>query len=178
MENEIFSYSRSGAFQHIKIFKKIPTAKETERRKKRFTQMIHDYLSDLRKDLSSEDYLEKISGFRDFLNRCGTECDVIEKDISFGVAQKLLNLYLKYEWCLGKIDEPPHCPVDSVILQELGMNELKWSQMDRGQYEDVIEVIKKKANSVSIAVWELAIWKKDTREDVDKSVAHHPMDNI
>src|SRR5262245_42509512 len=29
----------------------------------------------------------------------------------YGVAQKLLNLALKYYWCLGYIPTPPHCPV-------------------------------------------------------------------
>ncbi|MDE8740904.1 hypothetical protein PZA20_03625 [Pectobacterium polaris] len=37
----------------------------------------------------------------------------------FGVAQKLLNLLLKYLWCLGHIPEPPHCPVDRLILEKV-----------------------------------------------------------
>ena len=39
--------------------------------------------------------------------------------INFGIAQKMLNLYLKYQWCLGNIDEPPHFPVDRIIQQKL-----------------------------------------------------------
>jgi hypothetical protein len=39
--------------------------------------------------------------------------------INFGIAQKMLNLYLKYQWCLGKIKEPPHFPVDRIIQQKL-----------------------------------------------------------
>ena len=33
-----------------------------------------------------------------------------------GVAQKALNLYLKYGWARGIILEPPHCPIDSTVL--------------------------------------------------------------
>lgn len=39
--------------------------------------------------------------------------------INFGIAQKMLNLYLKYQWCLGNIAEPPHFPVDRIIQQKL-----------------------------------------------------------
>ena len=31
----------------------------------------------------------------------------------------MLNLYLKYQWCLGNIKEPPHFPVDRIIQQKL-----------------------------------------------------------
>ncbi|MDB4028015.1 hypothetical protein N9459_02395 [Flavobacteriaceae bacterium] len=39
--------------------------------------------------------------------------------INFGIAQKMLNLYLKYQWCLCNINEPPHFPVDRIIQQKL-----------------------------------------------------------
>ena len=39
--------------------------------------------------------------------------------INFGISQKMLNLYLKYQWCLGNIAEPPHFPVDRIIQQKL-----------------------------------------------------------
>ncbi|MFT6838780.1 MAG: hypothetical protein ACJAZR_002319 [Sediminicola sp.] len=41
--------------------------------------------------------------------------------INFGIAQKMLNLYLKYQWCLGNIQEPPHFPVDRIIQQNLNI---------------------------------------------------------
>ncbi len=36
----------------------------------------------------------------------------------YGIAQKLLNLALKYYWCLGEIAEPPHCPVDRIVIDK------------------------------------------------------------
>lgn len=39
---------------------------------------------------------------------------------SFGVAQKLFNLALKFYWSLGLIAEPPHCPID-LLVQEKGL---------------------------------------------------------
>lgn len=39
--------------------------------------------------------------------------------INFVVAQKMLNLYLKNQWCLGNIGEPTHFPVDRHIQEKL-----------------------------------------------------------
>ncbi|SDJ63273.1 hypothetical protein SAMN05216338_105731 [Bradyrhizobium sp. Rc2d] len=33
------------------------------------------------------------------------------------VAQKVLNLLLKYYWCLARIPEPPYCPIDRIIIE-------------------------------------------------------------
>ena len=70
--------------------------------------------------------------------------------INFGIAQKMLNLYLKYQWCLGNIEEPPHFPVDRIIQQKLneqaklhGISKLEvlpWTQFkDKTHYSRVIQ---------------------------------------
>jgi len=70
--------------------------------------------------------------------------------INFGIAQKMLNLYLKYQWCLGNIEEPPHFPVDRIIQQKLneqaklqGISKLAllpWTQLkDETHYSRVIQ---------------------------------------
>tara|TARA_R110000765_G_scaffold94079_3_gene177438 strand:- start:3397 stop:3945 length:549 start_codon:yes stop_codon:yes gene_type:complete len=48
--------------------------------------------------------------------------------INFGIAQKMLNLYLKYQWCLGNIAEPPHFPVDRIIQQKLNKSARQYKQ--------------------------------------------------
>ena len=69
--------------------------------------------------------------------------------INFGIAQKMLNLFLKYQWCLGNIKEPPHFPVDRIIQQKLneqaklkGLSKLEllpWTQFkDETHYSKVI----------------------------------------
>lgn len=78
----------------------------------------------------------------------------------YGVAQKLLNLAVKYMWCLGHIKEPPHCPVDRIIIDKTKFkNEVLWTKITkRKPYEDVIEEIKilARANSLTPAQWELS----------------------
>ena len=77
----------------------------------------------------------------------------------YGVAQKLVNLYLKYLWCMGHIKEPPHCPVDRIILAKTELRDkLNWTQIiNREQYMSAINALKKVANShqQSLATWEL-----------------------
>jgi len=76
-----------------------------------------------------------------------------------GVAQKLLNLLLKYLWSLGWIKEPPHCPVDRIILGKTALrDQLNWTQMVRQEdYVRAMEAIRRKADAegLSIAHWEL-----------------------
>ena len=62
----------------------------------------------------------------------------------------MLNLYLKYQLCLGNIDEPPHFPVDRIIQQKLNeqaklkglpkLQLLPWTQFkDETHYSKVIK---------------------------------------
>lgn len=39
-----------------------------------------------------------------------------------GIAQKCLNLYLKYLWCVGEILTPPHCPFDATMIARLTLS--------------------------------------------------------
>jgi hypothetical protein len=77
----------------------------------------------------------------------------------YGVAQKVLNLALKYYWCLGQIKEPPHCPVDKIVIDKTSFRgKVNWTQiLTEKEYLDIISAIRalaEKENS-SIAQWEL-----------------------
>lgn len=74
----------------------------------------------------------------------------------YGVAQKLLNLALKYHWCLSQISEPPHCPIDRIIIEKTHLRgQVNWTEIaDEEQYRAVIEAVRRKAQPESIARWE------------------------
>lgn len=82
----------------------------------------------------------------------------------YGVAQKLLNLSLKYYWCLGHVNEPPHCPIDRIIISKTKHNgKINWTQITkRSQYEDVIKEVKDLAGrkGLSIPQWELTYYSR------------------
>ena len=77
----------------------------------------------------------------------------------YGVAQKLLNLVLKYHWCLSLIKEPPHCPVDRLVIDKTKFKgKINWTHItQRSEYQKVIEEIKciAQKGNLSIPFWEL-----------------------
>ena len=83
--------------------------------------------------------------------------------MKFGVVQKLFNLYLKLQWCLGNCAEPPHCPFDSIIIKKLSMKSPpRWTKFnDRKIYMDLVERALEVSGNKSIAKWELETYQKD-----------------
>ena len=81
-----------------------------------------------------------------------------------GVAQKLLNLQLKYLWCLGVIPEPPHCPIDRVIISKTPLRDVvAWTNITCiDTYRDVIRAVRVLADraGLSIANWELQTYDR------------------
>jgi hypothetical protein len=85
--------------------------------------------------------------------------------LTFGRAQKLINLYLKYMWVCGFIKEPPHCPIDSIIIKELKKLSRKvpstsFTNMNKTDYIGVISEIKGIKGKQSIAEWELQVFNR------------------
>jgi hypothetical protein len=77
-----------------------------------------------------------------------------------GSAQKALNLYLKYRWCLGLIECPPHCPIDAKVLSKLpGCASITWTTLDSmSEYQKIISEARLVAGNDSLPVWELKLW--------------------
>ena len=80
----------------------------------------------------------------------------------FGVAQKLLNLLLKYLWCLGHVAEPPHCPVDRLVLAKTTLRgRLNWTEITTAEkYNQAIDAIRVVAAKRSLAQWELEFYRR------------------
>lgn len=87
---------------------------------------------------------------------------LFKNKLRIGVSQKIINLFFKYLWCLGLIEEPPHCPFDSVIKKHLNDNSLvDWTALDNiDDYKKYVAITRMKANDrgISIAQWELDCW--------------------
>jgi hypothetical protein len=87
----------------------------------------------------------------------------------YGIAQKLLNLYLKYLWCVGYIAEPPHCPIDRIIIGKTSFRDrLNWTEMKEAEYREVIGEITSLARSKGStpAQWELENYHRRKRSTV------------
>ena len=107
---------------------------------------------------SEADHVANIQSLVNFGTKAGG--DLLGSDgYKFGVAQKLLNLLLKYLWCLGHLTEPPHCPVDRIVLAKTTLRDkLNWTEIkDVAKYNEAIEAIRVVANAdkLSLPQWEL-----------------------
>jgi hypothetical protein len=90
--------------------------------------------------------------------------DLLFNGYPFGVAQKLLNVYLKYQWCSGWIAEPPHCPIDRTILKKLQLeNCFIWTTMKEKDYRVAMIELKRVAlkDGLSPAQWELREFRRN-----------------
>ena len=82
-----------------------------------------------------------------------------------GIAQKFLNLALKYLWCIGEISAPFHCPIDSIIIKKIeranpAVKFPKWTDFDCiDDYKRCISALREIAGSDKIAEWELKNWR-------------------
>ena len=123
-------------------------------------EKLLQYSEKYKKSTTSDEHLNNIKKFADEITKKHKE---ILQDGCFriGRAQKLLNLYLKFQWVLGWIPEPPHCPFDyKIITKELDSN-ISWTKMDKiADYKLLVEKAESKAKKqhLSIAEWELQAW--------------------
>jgi hypothetical protein len=82
-----------------------------------------------------------------------------------GVAQKLVNVHLKYLWTAGFCPEPLHCPIDGIIRDIAGIG-YTWTQSDSiEEYKAAIADLKAIAGTKgqTLAQWELDTFRR--RED-------------
>ena len=95
----------------------------------------------------------------------------IKVTFSYGQAQKLVNMLVKYMYiyhdlyefeCPADVTfnvELYHVPIDSIILKEIGKSNICWSKInDYKKYENIQEKINKKVEEENSFIWELNIW--------------------
>ena len=155
----VLSNTQGSSFQRACVYKKGVSKEE----KQGFVDAFHGKLKLLNKiynkKVSEEDHIKNIEEFKKELSEDFPKV-LTKKRMCFGTAQKAVNLYLKFLWCLGDIEEPPHCPIDGIVLTEIGSN-VKWTKLDNvEEYRKIIDSIRDKAKKQgqSIAEWELNLW--------------------
>jgi len=85
-----------------------------------------------------------------------------------GVAQKLVNVHLKYLWTAGFCPEPPHCPIDGIIRDAAGIDYL-WTRSDCiEEYKKAIADLKTISGEkgLSLAQWELETFMRRDEEEL------------
>lgn len=138
--SEFWILSWGASVQRAKLLEK----GVSEARRKRFRHQIIAFaarklLPHCSAQVSDSKHCRRIAALSEYGTSIG-EGVLGSSGYKIGVAQKLLNLQLKYMWCLGLSAVPPHCPVDRVMIQKTRLqNKVAWTQIETvSQYLDVI----------------------------------------
>ncbi len=157
--SELWILSWNASVQRANLYK--ASTKEKDRisfREKIITYISHEILPEYDSTVSEKEHEKKIQEISQQGTKYGSD---ILRPIGYkiGVAQKLLNLQLKYMWCLGVISEPPHCPVDRIMINKTELKDMvNWTEIvDIKTYRQVISAMKKAATptGLKLAQWEL-----------------------
>lgn len=166
LKTEIWMLTFGGSFQRNKVY----AEKVSEKQREVFRKELRSYfekeiLPAYNKAVEHYEHcamIEKIvtdsSKYKSVLS--------IEK-LSVGTAQKLLNLVLKYYWCLGWVPEPSHFPVDSRIQTCLPVkNRMSWTKITSlDEYQTIIHCAKEQLKEgETLARWELANFRGNTNK--------------
>lgn len=162
IDDEIWILTFGGGFQRANIYKKgVSGVKKNELRNyiKQYVRKLVESLYMSKKCPDDKRHAENISKFCRNISRNFKEI-LNQGKFKIGIGQKILNLYLKYLWCLGLIPEPPHCPFDRIVISKLGMN-VSWTKLDNiDQYNELVNIARIKAKRKSLAEWEFEIFSR------------------
>lgn len=158
------------AFQRAGIYTKTASSETKDALKADLEERLCDMEKQYRDKITSQEHFQNIQRLAEFMSSRHARI-LREECFRVGVAQKALNIYLKLIWCYGWIPEPPHCPLDSIVLAEIGDTKTKWTKMHGiGAYRIAIEAVedhvRQHAPGKSLSRWELEIWTNRTRRRI------------
>ena len=177
LESETLMLTVNGALGRNPTYR----ANVDEDRKKKFQDSLRSHLKARLEEyrvgqMGDDRHVANIKALSSGLSECHREI-LIDGRFRIGAAQKALNLYLKYAWARGIIPEPPHCPIDAIVLGKIKkcpksarcrICPTPWTKIDTTQeYRHFIEKAKAVAErqGQSLAKWELGIWEDTTHRN-------------
>jgi hypothetical protein len=162
LRNEFLTMSVLGALGRSRTYSESASDEEKSRLRDALRKSLEELARDYISTVNEEKHFSNITSLSDNLTSNFHRC-LRNKRFRIGIAQKGLNLYLKYLWCASLIPEPPHCPIDSRVISRItGYNKLNWTSIDSiDDYLRLIKAAKQKAksNKKSLPEWELEIWE-------------------
>ncbi|MDP4290577.1 MAG: hypothetical protein Q8908_05810 [Bacteroidota bacterium] len=168
--NELWFLTINAAFQRANVYAN-GFSDEDEGAKRKFKSELKNYIDkniipNYNSPVAEDAHIKHIYEISEFSKLHGNILE--ERKLNFGICQKLLNLYLKYLWCFGKIKStPPHFPIDRKIQEKLGIkNPVSWTKdLDEEEYINIINLSKEKLseyNKPNIAELELYLYSNET----------------
>lgn len=161
--NEIWTLTFGAAFQRASVYKGVVSDEKKENLKIAIREYVESTLEPQYQgnQVSDKRHIENIYSLCDFSKRHAFILN--SGKINFGISQKLLNLHLKYLWCLNRTSEPPHFPVDRRIQETLKLNPIiAWTGFeDEIEYMKIINHVRQDLGKFkSVAEYELNHFKR------------------
>jgi len=159
--DELFTLTLAGTVQRSGLYKEGTTEKDRKPFQDSLRKLLEEMAGEYEHGVAEEKHVENIQRLADELS-AKHEDVLAEGGMRIGHAQKALNLYLKYLWCLGEIPVPPHCPLDAIVLGQVkGCETEHWTRMRTiEEYAEVIGKVRRAAGGQSLAQWELENYGK------------------
>ncbi len=163
LKDEAWRLSIQGAFQRAYIYGE----NVSEGDRKKFRKYLNEKMQEVADHYKKGTLCDHEDGYVGILREFQKEvmqnsmCKAVlrNESITFGVVQKLVNLYLKYLWCFDQVkNPPPHCPFDRTVIEKgLGLKEPLWTKLNTlKEYQLLVNAAKDKSKGFgSIAEWEL-----------------------
>ena len=159
LRNEFLTMSILGALGRSNTYSKSALAKDKECFRTVLREMLDRISWRYESAVTEEEHLAIIKGLSDDMTSRFSHC-LNNGRFRIGIAQKAMNLYLKYLWCAGFLETPPHCPFDSIVIAQLSeCRDLNWTSIDSIEdYKRLVLATKKASGSMSLDEWEYNIW--------------------
>lgn len=162
--SELWILSWNASVQRAAIYASDAEEKERIKFRENIISLISDkILPEYKSPVAENKHEENIQILANQGSKVGKDI-LLPVGYKIGIAQKLLNLQLKYLWCLGLVSEPPHCPVDRVMIDKTTLKDtINWTQIeDIKTYRKVIEALRHAAapTGLSLAEWELKFYDR------------------
>ena len=134
-------------------------ANATDQHRETVKLWLKSYLVQLGKrhqlrSLSEEEHLQEIRVLAAEASRIHARA-LHDGRFRFGVAQKLVNLYLKYLWSVGIVSAVHHCPLDGIINSEANLG-YEWNTSDsEEEYVHAIFKLRTHVGGEVLQDWEI-----------------------
>lgn len=161
---EILTSCMNAAIQRGKVYR--PESNSTERLNVRdcISSKLLNLLTQYHRVVDHDLHCMNICDLSDFVSQRHSRV-LVGGRFRIGNAQKALNLLLKYLWTLDRIPEPPHCPFDAIVIQQIPSHRnVRWTQLDNiDDYSILVTEANKIAHPRSLSMWELEVWQAHVR---------------
>ena len=176
LENELYSLSLQAANTRNSIYEKHAVNEKKENFNADLKKEIIKYAEKYKEEIPENEHYKNIVEISTIISEKHSAI-LINKRYRIGNTQKLLNMYLKYLWCIDLVKLPPQMPVDGKILEEfkkrhkneknkekrknIEILDTKWTTIDNiEKYKKIIECIQQFEIKNSLAEAELEMWNK------------------